>query len=193
MLDEVGRLVVVTGSELFDAVARAPILQILEAAERERVDLNRVVDDELHPRQADATNGQPPPAEGSLGGREVDHDADRRLRELVEIDLAFLEVEPTVVDPTLLALGAGDRDQLPVLQSSRNPPRSAPRMATGDPHLSDLRAAHGTTAPGLCPAPKEPGIAMPVDESVSSSSEVTKRTLRCVIRRVPSPQEIWGR
>ena len=70
------------------------------------MDLDVLVDDELHPRQADTVAGQLPPAQcrGRIG--HIHHDLRACLRDLVEIDLFALEVETTGIDASGLALGA---------------------------------------------------------------------------------------
>jgi hypothetical protein len=59
-----------------------------------------VVDDELHPRQADAVGGQAPPAEGG-GSRigEVEHDvAGLGLRDVVEMTSSVVVLGDALID-----------------------------------------------------------------------------------------------
>ena len=48
------------------------------------MDLDRVADDELHPRQPDAVARQPPPAEGRRWVGQVEHDLGAGLRQIVQ-------------------------------------------------------------------------------------------------------------
>jgi hypothetical protein len=63
------------------------VLERVEIDQRHRVDLDGGIDDELHPRQADAVGGQPPPAEGRGRIGEVEHDAGLGLRDVVEMNI----------------------------------------------------------------------------------------------------------
>jgi hypothetical protein len=81
------------------------------------VDLDDVVDDELHAEQLDALHRKAPPAERGGGARHVYHDRGRDLGDVIEVDLVRLVGEPALVDLALAALGAGDGDLFAVGQN----------------------------------------------------------------------------
>src|SRR3546814_1838874 len=103
--------------QLSDPAFRLLVPQRIEADECHRVDLDVVADDELHPGEADAVRRQPPPPEG--GGRvgQVQHDRGAGLGDVVERQLLDLELADALVDEPLLALGAGDRHILAVMEN----------------------------------------------------------------------------
>ncbi|OIQ68214.1 hypothetical protein GALL_501970 [mine drainage metagenome] len=86
---------------------------------RKRVDLDRVVDDELHPRKTDAIGGQPPPTGCSRGVGHVQHDLGARVGHLVQWDFLHVIVSHAFVHIAGLALGAGYGDILIVVQQMR--------------------------------------------------------------------------
>ena len=92
------------------------VLQGVEMNQRHRVDLERVVDDEFHPRKADAVKGKPPPAEGGGGVGEVQHDLGAGLGQIVQTQDFGGEFGDTFIDHTLVAACAGDGNLLFVMQ-----------------------------------------------------------------------------
>ena len=88
--------------------------------QRHRMDLDVVADDELHAREADAVGRQPPPAERRRRIGEVEHHlrAGRRQR-LRGRASSTSKSARAFVDEALVALGAGDRHLLLVVQHVR--------------------------------------------------------------------------
>lgn len=115
--DEVAGQVVVAPGELGDPAA-VVLVGTLRVHQGHRVDLDVVVDDELHPGQADAVGGQPPPAEGRGGVGQVEHDPGPGRRDVVQADLLVLVVAQARVDEALVALRAGDGHRHAVAQTS---------------------------------------------------------------------------
>ena len=119
MLDEIFRLVVVAGRDRGDLLLRRLVLQLVVVDERHRVDADVVGDDELHARQPDAVGRNAPPAERRARVAEVQHDLGLGLRHVAHVDGLDVELGDALVDEALVALGAGDRDLLVVVQHMR--------------------------------------------------------------------------
>ncbi len=81
------------------------------------MDLDDLVDDELHPGQADAVGGQPPPAERGGGVRQVEHHPGSGLRYVVERHVTGSELGLAFVNEPRVALGTGYGHQLVVVES----------------------------------------------------------------------------
>ena len=114
------------------------------------MDLDQVVDDELHPGKPDAFRRQPPPSESRGWARDVDHHRSPRLRKVADVDINGLEGQPSVIDVAFLALCAGQRDLLPLLQdlggmlSADN--RGEPKLAADDRGMARRAAVIGNDA-----------------------------------------------
>mmetsp|Transcript_44166 Transcript_44166/g.136882 ORF Transcript_44166/g.136882 Transcript_44166/m.136882 type:complete len:534 (-) Transcript_44166:737-2338(-) len=77
-----------------------------------RVHADRVVDDKLQPRQADAVIWQLPKGEGTFRVADIHHDLHAHGGDLTQVLLRALEFQQALVDATSVALGAGDSDLL---------------------------------------------------------------------------------
>jgi hypothetical protein len=93
--------------------------QLAELHQRHRVHLDLRRHHELHSRQAHAIGWQRPPAQRGRGIREIEHHVRARFGHRIDIELRRFDFRLPVVDETLLALRARDRDVLPFSQYLR--------------------------------------------------------------------------
>jgi hypothetical protein len=80
------------------------------------VDLDHVVDDELHAKEPYSLHRQAPPAQRRRRARHVYHDRGRDLGDVIEVDLVSLVGKLALVYLSVAALGAGDGDLFAVGQ-----------------------------------------------------------------------------
>ncbi len=115
-LDEVGRAVGVLRRQRAHRRAHALVADALGLQQRHRVGLDRLADDELHARQADAVAGHQAGLEGQLGVAEVDHDLGGRALQAFERGDVLVKRQRALVDAAHRALGARHGDKLAVGQ-----------------------------------------------------------------------------
>ncbi len=107
LVDEIFRFVPVARGHLRDEVMGALVGEPVVVHEGHRVYPDDVVHDELHARQTDATDRQPPVAGGSRRLGDVYHHAGAGRRQALQVDILGLVAQAALVDITLGPLGAG--------------------------------------------------------------------------------------
>ena len=117
------------------------------------MNLNAIGDYEFDSRQADAIARQLPPAKGAAGACDVEHDWRPRFGQFFQADLFLGEIEQAVVNETLVALGARERDLLALPQNLRRlagaHDRRDTEFATHDCRVASAPAQIGDDAFGL--------------------------------------------
>ena len=86
-LDEEVHWVIVAARALADLSPRRWIGHAVGMDQRHRMDLDQIVDDELHPRKANSSRRQAPPAEGGGRAGDVHHHRDSGFGQVGNIHL----------------------------------------------------------------------------------------------------------
>ena len=118
-VDEILGLVLVTCGQLRNPALGLLVLERRVADERHGMDLDVVVDDELHARQPNPVRGQAPPAERRRRIGEVEHDLGAGRRNSAEVEVFGLVVGNAFVDESFVAFRTGDSHHLLVMQDLR--------------------------------------------------------------------------
>ena len=141
--------------QFVDLLLRFFVFKPVRAGQRHRVRLDVFSDDKLHAREADSVAGQGAKAECLLGATQVNHHFCFWLRHFIQFGCCHLEWNFAGIDPTHIALGAGQRHGCTIGESvfladtdhrgDTKFPRHYGRVAGAPAALSDQRGGtpHG--------------------------------------------------